>query len=73
MAKFEVGKTYETSFIGDSAQIIRVKVVKRTEKTVVVEGYVSQRLRIYEFDGDECVRTGSYRFAPIFCASRQVA
>lgn len=69
MATFEVGQTYQTSSIGDHNLIHRVTVVSRTAKTVTLAGYIEGRRRVYEYDGDECVRAGSYSFAPIFCAS----
>lgn len=68
MATFETGRTYRTTDIGTD-MVHEITVTARTAKTVTVEGYVSGRCRIYEFDGDECIRCGSYRFAPIFCAS----
>lgn len=69
MATFEIGKTYETSSFGDHNLIHRVTVVSRTAKTVTLAGYIEGRRKVYEYDGDECVRAGDYSFAPIFCAS----
>lgn len=69
MATFEVGQTYQTSSFGDHNLIHRVTVVSRTAKTVTLAGYIEGRRKVYEYDGDECVRAGDYSFAPIFCAS----
>lgn len=69
MATFEIGQTYMTSSFGDHTQIHRITVVSRTVKTVTLSGYIEGRRKIYEYDGDECVRAGNYRLAPIFCAS----
>ena len=69
MATFEVGQTYQTSSFGDHNLIHRVTVVSRTAKTVTLAGHIEGRRKVYEFDGDECVRAGDYSFAPIFCAS----
>ena len=69
MATFEVGQTYQTSSFGDHNLIHRVTVVSRTAKTVTLAGYIEGRRKVYEYDGNECVRAGDYSFAPIFCAS----
>lgn len=37
MKKFIVGKIYTTNFVGDSNLWITFKIVKRTEKTVILE------------------------------------
>lgn len=69
MATFEVGQTYQTSSFGDHNQILKIIVVSRTAKTVTLAGSIEGRRKVYEYDGDECVRSGNYSFAPIFCAS----
>lgn len=74
MIKFEVGKTYSTRSICDHNCIIRVKVLKRTAKTVtaVEEGKQPKTFRPYfsEHYNAECIRPwGSYSMSPITTAT----
>lgn len=71
---FEVGATYSRAMIGDSNIHETMKVIKRTEKTITVEydGEV-RRFKPFTHRGEECVKTGSWRFATIFSASDKVA
>ena len=74
MANFEIGKTYFTRSICDNNMIFKVKITKRTEKTVTIEGYRNKRCKIHiAADGDEFILPESYSMAPRFCASREVA
>ena len=69
MAKFEAGKTYVGRSVCDADCIIRVRVAKRTAKTITTaEG---KTLRIAEWQGVEQVKPwGSYSMAPIISADR---
>lgn len=72
MQKFETGKTYFTRSIVDADTIIRVKVAKRTDKTIVTD--LGDRLRINVWNGVEQVKPwGSYSMAPIVGADRPLA
>jgi hypothetical protein len=69
--KFEIGKTYSTRSIGDHNCIISIKVVRRTEKTLYVEGdeLTKKSLRIFMFDKIERVTPwGRFSMAPIISA-----
>lgn len=71
--KFEAGKTYTTTATGDSKLVYTIKVTKRTEKTVKVEGYINKTCKLYTNDkGVEWIRTGAYSFAPVFMADEEV-
>ena len=72
-AKFEVGKTYGTTAVGDHNMIYKVTVLKRSPQSVVVEGEVNKRCKIHVTDsGVEFIRTGNYSFAPVFMANSEV-
>ena len=74
MANFEIGKTYYTRSLCDNNMIFKVKVTKRTEKTVTIEGYRNKRCKVHiDKDGDEFIVPESYSMAPTFRASREVA
>lgn len=68
MTRFKQGVTYAARSICDHNCIIRLRVAKRTAKTVTTaEG---KTLRIGEHDGAEFVKPwGSYSMAPIVRAS----
>ena len=69
MQKFQIGKTYFTRSIVDADTIIRVKVAKRTDKTIVTD--LGDRLRINVWNDVEQVKPwGSYSMAPIVGADR---
>ena len=72
--RFEAGKTYFTRSICDNNLIHKVTVVKRTDKTVTVEGWRNKRCEIHmTADGEEFIMPETYSMAPRFCASREVA
>ena len=69
--KFEAGKTYTTRSIGDSNMVIAIKVLRRTAKTIWVEGdsLTKPSLRVFEWKGVEQVRPwGNYSMAPVVSA-----
>ena len=71
--KFQAGKTYTTRSIGDHNCIISVKVLRRTAKTIWVEGdsLTKPSLRIFEWRGVEHARPwGNYSMAPIVSAEK---
>lgn len=69
MATFQTGKTYFTRSVADADTIVRVKVAKRTDKTIVTD--LGDRLRVSVWDGVEQVKPwGSYSMAPIVSADR---
>tara|TARA_R110002051_G_scaffold226859_1_gene289401 strand:- start:811 stop:1035 length:225 start_codon:yes stop_codon:yes gene_type:complete len=64
-AKFELGKTYNMRFIGDSDLRPEFVCVKLTAKTATFQGKhekISKRIKVY--DGVEYVLAGSYSMAP---------
>ena len=68
--KFEVGKTYGTASIGDHECIFTVKVIKRTDKTVTIEGFRNKRCKVHVNQrGIEYIRPENYSMAPIFDAT----
>ncbi len=72
MQTFQAGKTYATRSVCDHDCVIRVRVLKRTAKTITAEcGHQGiKTLRIAEYDGREQVKPwGSYSMAPIVDAS----
>lgn len=73
--KFETGKTYKMTSVGDSNCHWFLKVIRRTAKTVWLEGdtmgkgTISRRVDLWE--GTESVRPfGNYSMSPILRASR---
>lgn len=71
MTKFETGKTYKTSSIGDHDCIISVTIEKRTAKTVTAKIREEiKTFRIGEYDGAEFIKPwGSYSMAPMITAN----
>lgn len=68
--KFEVGKTYRCRSICDADLFFEIKVVGRTEKTVMTE---KGRLKIHIYDGSEVVYPeGRYSMAPKMRATAKV-
>ena len=64
-AKFELGKTYNMRFIGDSDLRPEFVCFKLTAKTATFQGKhekISKRIKVY--DGVEYVLAGSYSMAP---------
>ncbi len=65
ITKFELGKTYNMRFIGDSELRPEFVCVKLTAKTATFQGKnekISKRIKVY--DGVEYVLAGSYSMAP---------
>ncbi len=69
--KFEVGKTYATRSICDHECIFKVKIIKRTAKTVTYE-YMgdTRRSKIYTDENGEYIQPDHYSMAPTFRAGR---
>lgn len=66
--EFIEGQAYATRSICDHDCIIRMTVVKRTDKTIVTDK--GKRLRISVYEGREQVKPwGSYSMAPIIDAN----
>ena len=75
LATFEVGQTYQMRSVGDYNCVWSFTVVKRTAKTITLEGDTEQpgtiSRRVYEFQGVEQVRPfGSYSMCPILGADK---
>jgi hypothetical protein len=69
--KFQVGKTYETSSIGDSNCKIAETIVARTTSTVTTAK--GKKFRISEYNGVEQFKPwGSYSMAPILAADDEI-
>ena len=73
MSKFEVGKKYIGRSVCDYDCIVEIEVIKRTEKTITVNGDritgTNKTLKITKYAGEESVKPyGSYSFAPIIRA-----
>ena len=66
MIAFEINKTYQMRFIGDSELIVPVKILKRTAKSVRIELNGNQKTcRIKEWGESEYILPeGSYSMAP---------
>lgn len=76
MSKFEAGNTYSTRSICDHDCIISIKVLKRTDKTIIADcGWKGEkRLRVTVRDGVETVKPwGSYSMAPMIDANDKAA
>lgn len=74
-AKFEAGKTYAMTHIGDSSLKTPVKVLKRTEKSVRIQvrGEKPRTCRIKCYgDSEYILPCGNYSMAPSCYASRQM-
>lgn len=73
MIKFEVGKTYFYRFACCYDTVVKCTITKRTAKTITFTEQFSSEpntRKIYEYDGSENVKIGSYSMAPILCAKR---
>lgn len=70
MNKFEAGKTYSTSSVGDHNCIFKIEIISRTEKSALIKSFMgdTRRAKIHadHFDGGEYIRPENYSFAPIF-------
>jgi hypothetical protein len=75
-AKFEIGKTYEMSFIGDSNLRPHFLCIKRTEKTATFQrvrgGAETLTRKIKTYSGAEYVLEGNYSMAPSINSKREV-
>ena len=71
MTKFETGKTYYTRSVADYDTIVRVTVVKRTDKTIVTAGGDRLKIKVWA-DVEQVKPWGSYSMAPIVSADRML-
>lgn len=73
--KFEAGKRYNMTFIGDSELHVCYEVTKRTEKTITVtDGREVKTCRVNTYEGAEFVKPmGSYSMLPILSAERTIS
>jgi len=74
MKKFEINETYKMTFIGDSELIVPVKIIKRTEKTAIIQIRKAdqKRVKIYNFDNCEFILPeGRYSMAPSCYANKE--
>ena len=69
--KFKTNQHYATSSVCDHNCIFKFKVVRRTAKTIWVDGmYGVQSRRVYVYDGAESIKPfGTYSMAPILTAN----
>lgn len=69
---FVVGRTYFGRSVCDHDTVIKLKVLRRTEKTITAEtARGEQTFRVSEYQGVEQVKPwGSYSMAPIIGADR---
>jgi len=73
IATFEIGKTYQMSFIGDSDLKVNFTCIKRTAKTATFKNSNEMITRKINSYGDsEYVLDGSYSMSPSIRASRIV-
>lgn len=73
MKKFEAGKTYVTRSICDSDCKFEIKIIKRTEKTLVFERDGKQRRTKIFVDADgEYIAPERYSMAPVWRAARDL-
>ena len=74
MTKFETGKTYTFTFIGDSDSCVPCKVISRTEKTVTIQVRndepVRKKIHVWD-DCEQCYPMGQYSMNPILGADRE--
>ena len=73
MNKFKINDTYRMNWIGDSELKTPVKIIGRTEKTVLIIDLHSKeqkRCKINFYDNQEYIfPTGRYSMAPVLKAS----
>jgi hypothetical protein len=74
--KFEAGKTYWTTSIGDSECIWTITVLRRTAKTLYVTdengNAKTLRVKVDTYDGGETVAPkGNYSMSPTISASKE--
>ena len=73
--KFQRGNIYEMRFIGDSELRVPYICVKRTAKTVILQGLDNKetlKKKINIFDGVEYIKAGTYSKAPTIYADRVI-
>lgn len=73
-ATFEVGATYYTRSLCDHDCIYRVKIIKRTERTVWIDyhGKVTARRIFRDYNGAEAIEPfGSYSMSPTISANKR--
>ena len=74
--QFETGATYYARSICNDSCIFRMKVIKRTPKTLLVdvENFGQKRLKLKNLHGAEMVEPlGSYSMSPIMTPDKKVA
>ena len=76
-AKFELGQTYNMTFIGDSNLKVPYKCVKLTAKTATFTSpkngeTITRRIKKGYYDGVEYVLEGSYSMAPCISADKKI-
>jgi hypothetical protein len=72
--KFEIGQSYQMTFIGDSELRPEFLCTKRTAKTVTFKGKHEVLTKKIRFDNDqhEYVVAGSYSMAPTISSYRKI-
>lgn len=69
---FEIGKTYNMKYIGDSQMLIQWTVIKRTAKTIQVQDQwgetMQKRIKFDSYSNSEFIEKGSYSMAPVLYA-----
>lgn len=65
--KFEVGKSYEVRWIGDSSIKDSRKVLSRTNQTVTLDNGGQKKIFVDQ-DGEYCYPEGKYSKAPVMRA-----
>lgn len=72
LKEFEVGKTYETASICDSECIFKIKVIKRSKKSITIKWQNEEvRRKVYIEEGIEKMRIERYSMAPVFSANKE--
>ena len=75
MKKFEVNQKYFASSPCDHNCIWTFRVIKRTEKTVLLKNEYGdlKRCKIHEFKDEEyCYPLGSYSMCPVLSAGKEI-
>lgn len=79
MKKFQPGKTYTFTFIGDSDSCVPCTIISRTAKmvTLKVRNDDPVQVKIHDFEGvdnektEYCYPTGRYSMAPLLGADKE--
>ncbi len=70
MKKFEVNKEYTSRSICDSECIFKIKILSRTNKTVVIyTGDKIKRIKIHVDTNGEYIQPDKYSMSPIYRAN----